>query len=65
MPMIGSFELEARLMLWFFAALFGVGLLVVLIAPKLIGGRHVKECLDRGGQYYPADGECTVAVDKK
>ena len=62
--MIGRFEREARLMLWFFAVLFGGGLLVVLITPKIVGGRRAKECLDRGGQYYPADGECTVAAGK-
>jgi hypothetical protein len=62
--MIGRFEREARLMLSFFDVLLGAGLLVVLIAPKIVAGRRAKECLDRGGQYYAAGGECTVAAGK-
>jgi len=47
-------------MLWFFAGLIGIALLVTLIAPKIVRFWHVDRCLDRGGRWNYDQGRCEL-----
>lgn len=49
--MSGHFHREARIMVALIIGVIGIGLLVALLAPRLMEWLAVDRCLDAGGSY--------------